>query len=107
LYERINRRVEQMIADGLLEETRRLLAAQKPPSRTARQALGYKEMIDHLNGHGTLAETIQLIQTHTRQFAKRQHTWFRNLPECTPIPMTGTETPQQLTQPILTTTDSP
>lgn len=102
LYERINRRVEQMISDGLVEETRRLLAAEQPPGRTARQALGYKEMIDHLNGQGTLAETIELIQTRTRQFAKRQHTWFRNLEECTAVAMTGTETPQHLTQLILT-----
>ncbi len=101
LYERINQRVEGMIADGLVEETRRLLAAEKPPGRTARQALGYKEVIDYLNGHGTLEETIPLIQTHTRQFAKRQHTWFRNLQECTPVAMIGTETPQQLTQMIL------
>jgi tRNA dimethylallyltransferase len=154
LSARINRRVEEMIAAGLVEEVRRLLAAPKPPSHTARQALGYREISEWLGsgqrsavsgqlsavkdqssavrgqrselrsgavlpmaevvpprmGHGQLTtdkeqrttdkqafpQVVERIQTRTRQFAKRQHTWFRNLEECTPIPMTGSETPAEL-----------
>ena len=55
----------------------------QPLGKTARQALGYKEVIDHLERGIPLPETIALIQTRTRQFAKRQHTWFKNLVECT------------------------
>lgn len=90
-----------MIASGLVEETRRLLAAEKPISRTARQALGYKEIIDYLADRRGLEETIELIQTRTRQFAKRQHTWFRNLDECLAITMTGTESPARLAEGIM------
>lgn len=98
LHERINRRVEQMFADGLLDEVRRLLAVPYPLSRTARQALGYQEAIDHLEGRLTLAETITRIQTRTRQFAKRQHTWFRHLEECRTVEITGQETPSNLAE---------
>ncbi len=91
LYDRINARVEQMLAAGWLDEVRSLLAEPQPLSQTAGQALGYKELIEHLRGERSLAETIELIQTRTRQFAKRQHTWFRNLEECRPLPITGDE----------------
>lgn len=96
LYERINDRVERMFAHGLIDEVRTLLSVDRPLSRTARQALGYKEVIDHLHGRFGLEETVQRVQTRTRQFAKRQCTWFRNLEECRPVEMTGRETPQQL-----------
>lgn len=91
LYDRINARVEQMLAAGWLDEVRSLLAEPQPLSQTAGQALGYKELIEHLRGERSLAATIELIQTRTRQFAKRQHTWFRNLEECRPLPITGNE----------------
>lgn len=96
LYERINRRVESMLAAGWLAEVQSLLAEPQPLSHTASQALGYKELIEHLRGERTLVETIELIQTRTRQFAKRQHTWFRNLEECRPLPITGAEPPSEL-----------
>jgi tRNA dimethylallyltransferase len=96
LYARINRRVVQMFEEGLLDEVARLLTAPDPLSRTARQALGYQEAIDHLEGRLSLAETIERIQTRTRQFAKRQHTWFRHLEECRAIEITGYETPAEL-----------
>ena len=51
-------------------------------SRTARQAVGYREVIEHLEGRRSLAETIELVRRHTRQLAKRQCTWFRSLSEC-------------------------
>jgi tRNA dimethylallyltransferase len=85
LYARINARVERMIAEGLVEEVRALRRLEHPPSREAAQALGYKEMFDHLDGRADLEETIRRIQTRSRQFAKRQITWFRHLPPCRPI----------------------
>ena len=96
LYDRINRRVDQMLAEGLMEEVETLLAAPMPLSRTARQALGYKETIDHLEGRIEASEMADLIKRRTRQFAKRQHTWFRNLEECKAVDITGTETAEQI-----------
>jgi tRNA dimethylallyltransferase len=82
LYERIDARVGRMFAAGLVEEVRALRRLQQPPGREARQALGYKEVFDHLDGRAGLEETVRRIQTRTRRFAKRQLTWFRHLPEC-------------------------
>jgi tRNA dimethylallyltransferase len=96
LYSRINARVEAMMSAGWLDEVRRLLRETPPLSQTARQALGYKELIEHLHGERSLPETIALIQTRTRQFAKRQHTWFRNLEECRPLTISGQERPQEI-----------
>jgi tRNA dimethylallyltransferase len=103
LHDRINRRVEQMIADGLLDEVRGLLASDQPIGRTARQGLGYKEVIEAFEAAGSdtlsdeqLAEMTNVIQTRTRQFAKRQHTWFRNLEECHELELTGAESAHQI-----------
>ncbi len=108
LHERINRRVELMIEEGLIDEVRRLLSSDRPIGRTARQGLGYKEVIEALEAVGgaeaadqslsdqQIAEMVDVIQTRTRQFAKRQHTWFRNLEECHEIELTGTESPSQI-----------
>ena len=71
-----------MFAAGLVDEVRGLLAQDKPLGRTAGQALGYREVLLHLAGHADLPTTIDLVKTHTRQFAKRQLTWFRSLSEC-------------------------
>jgi tRNA dimethylallyltransferase len=90
-----------MFDEGLLEEVARLLTAPCPLSRTARQALGYQEAIDHLEGRFSLAETIARIQTRTRQFAKRQHTWFRHLEECQAVEITGNETTGELADRLL------
>lgn len=100
LHERINRRVDQMIELGLVAEVERLLSARNPLSRTARQALGYKEVIDHLEGEVDEVEMGNLIKRRTRQFAKRQHTWFRNLEECHAIEIAGTESPEDLAERI-------
>ncbi len=101
LAERINQRVEQMFSSGLVEEVRTLLQRTPPPGRTAAQGLGYKEVMAHLRGETDLPTTVTIIQTRTRQFAKRQHTWFRNLPECQEIPLTGTETAPELIASLL------
>ena len=97
LYARIERRVEEMFAAGLVDEVRRLLArgplSQRERgdilSRTARQAVGYHEAIEHLEGQRGLAETIELVRRHTRQLAKRQMTWFRGLSECRFVAVSG------------------
>jgi len=89
LYERIDRRVEQMFLAGLVDEARHLLTRPGGLSKTAAQALGYREVIDHLRGGPGLPETIELVKTHTRQFAKRQLTWFRSLEECRFLPVAG------------------
>lgn len=78
LAERIARRVHEMITAGLVDEVASL--AREPVSRTARQALGYKELFEHLDGRGSLEATIETIVTRTRQFAVRQERWFRRDP---------------------------
>ncbi|MEN6558648.1 MAG: tRNA (adenosine(37)-N6)-dimethylallyltransferase MiaA [Thermoguttaceae bacterium] len=83
---RIQRRCRQMFDDGLVEEVRGLLA-RGPFSRTARQAVGYREVIEHFEGRRGLTETIALVEQHTRQLAKRQETWFRSLSECRATPL--------------------
>jgi tRNA dimethylallyltransferase len=82
LYARINARVERMFAEGLLDEVRRLLEAPRPFSREAAQALGYKEVLAYLAGKASLEQTVAEVKTRSRNFAKRQITWFRHLPEC-------------------------
>jgi tRNA dimethylallyltransferase len=93
LYDRINRRVDEMFRDGLVAEVGRLMDRTPPLGKTASQALGYKEVIEGLAEGKSLLEIKNLIQTRSRQFAKRQHTWFRNLVECRAISINGTETP--------------
>ena len=78
LAERIQRRVQAMMDAGLLDEVARL--ATSGLSSTARQALGYKELIDHLEGQVTLDEAVETIVVRTRQFAARQERWFRRDP---------------------------
>jgi tRNA dimethylallyltransferase len=92
LYDRINCRVEAMFAAGLAEEVRALRALERPLSHEACQALGYKEMFAHLDGRQSLAQTIERIQTRTRNFAKRQITWFRHLTGCQAVTSQLTET---------------
>ncbi len=82
LYARINRRVEVMIESGWIDEVQRLRELPRPLSREASQALGYREIAEFLEGKRTLADTIAEIQLRSRQFAKRQLTWYRNLPGC-------------------------
>ncbi len=78
LYDRIGRRTEKMIADGLEDEVRRLLAdGALPDGSTAAQAIGYREMISYIRGEITRDEAIGLIAKNTRNYAKRQLTWFR------------------------------
>ncbi len=74
LYERIDRRVEMMIEEGLIEEVRRVYPLRHLNSL---QTVGYKELFRHFDGELTLDEAIELIQRNSRRYAKRQLTWFR------------------------------
>jgi tRNA dimethylallyltransferase len=80
LAERIATRVHRMMGAGLLAEVATLLDDPRGLSRTARQALGYKELIAHLDGHCTLDEAVDNVIVRTRQFAVRQERWFRRDP---------------------------
>jgi tRNA dimethylallyltransferase len=77
---RIDARFVRMLADGLVDEVRALAARPAGISRTARQALGYREILAHLEGGVPLAECVDEAQRHTRQFARRQASWFRRDP---------------------------
>lgn len=77
LYERIDRRVDQMIRDGLTEEVRKLAAMGCTRDMVSMQGLGYKEILDYLDGRSSLEEAVCLIKRDTRHFAKRQLTWFK------------------------------
>jgi len=77
LVERIHQRVEEMFGRGLVAETESLLRRGLERNPTAMQALGYRQVVEHLRGERGLAETIDLVKIRTRQFAKRQLTWFR------------------------------
>lgn len=77
LYERINMRVDVMMNQGLLKEVERLLEMGIRRDGTAMQAIGYKEIVQYLDGSCTLAEAVDKIKTESRRYAKRQLTWFR------------------------------
>ncbi len=77
LYRKINQRVDTMLAEGLLDEVRTLQNKYEKLSKTARQALGYKELFAYLSGEITLDKAVYNIKQRTRNFAKRQLTWFR------------------------------
>jgi tRNA dimethylallyltransferase len=80
LAARIERRYREQLAAGFLDEVRALAARSAGLSRTARQALGYKELLDHLAGRCPLEEAVDLAVRRTRQFARRQRAWFRRDP---------------------------
>ena len=77
LYERIDRRVDKMMEEGLLEEVRYLKERGVKRGSTAMQGLGYKELYAYLDGECTLEEAVCIIKRDTRHFAKRQLTWFK------------------------------
>jgi tRNA dimethylallyltransferase len=77
LYERINRRVEEMMALGLLEEVRGLLSRGYGPNLKSMQALGYRHMVQHLINGLDITEVVKTMKRDTRRYAKRQMTWFR------------------------------
>jgi tRNA dimethylallyltransferase len=86
LHAKINKRTDRMIYDGLLDEVKMLANSTFPVGTSARQALGYKELFDYLEGKSTFSQAVEYIKQNTRNFAKRQETWFRSLCECRFIP---------------------
>lgn len=83
LYERINKRVDIMFENGLLEEVKRLYKKYGEELYTSIQAIGYKEVIDYINEKYTKEEMIEKIKMETRRYAKRQLTWFRKIENIT------------------------
>jgi tRNA dimethylallyltransferase len=119
LHQRIDARVDQMFAAGLVEEVRGLIAKFGKLSRTAVQAVGYREVIEWLaesskfkvQGSTSDASTLNLehgtwncidrVKARTRQFARRQETWFRSLSECRLVPMEDSTSPSAVAHSIL------
>jgi tRNA dimethylallyltransferase len=96
LHQHIAARVEAMVAAGLVDEVRGLIASGHELGRTARQAVGYREAIAHLAGEYDHQEMIARITYRTRRFAKRQGTWFRSLSECRFVDLEGEIDPEKL-----------
>lgn len=78
LHVAIHARVDQMFESGLVEETKALLEQGLEHNRTAMQAIGYRQVVEHLQGQRSLAATVELVKQRTRQLAKRQLTWFNH-----------------------------
>ena len=80
LYEKINKRVDKMLEEGLIDEVKSLLKCIKKDSQSMK-AIGYKEVVSYLDNEISLEEMKELIKKHTRNYAKRQMTFFRSLKE--------------------------
>lgn len=95
LRARIDVRVDEMFRCGLVEETRELLKHGLADNKTAMQAIGYRQVVEHLRGERPLLETIELVKIRTRQFAKRQLTWFRRHGNCRWIELKPEQTAEE------------
>jgi tRNA dimethylallyltransferase len=100
LHARINARVDAMFVRGLVDETRALLQHGLAENKTAMQAIGYRQVVEHLRGERPLAETIELVKSRTRQFAKRQLTWFRRHGNCEWIELPPEESSGEIAEKI-------
>ena len=96
LRRRIDSRVDEMFRRGLVEETRELLKHGLAENKTAMQAIGYRQVVEHLRGERSLAQTIELVKIRTRQFAKRQLTWYRRHGNCQWIELKLDETAAEI-----------
>lgn len=101
LHERIEQRVEQMFEQGLVQEVQGLMETWKELGQTAAQAVGYREVIEHLRGQRELEETYEKVRVRTRRFARHQETWFRGLNECEMVDIQGEYDADQLSDHIL------
>lgn len=107
---RINKRVKKMLDEGLVDEVRSLLAEDKPLSKQARCAIGYAEIIDHLNGKTTLEDAAELIKKNTRRLAKNQRTWFKTFRNVNWLDLAGDEPAENIlnrTKQLLNKSTSP
>lgn len=107
LHQRIEQRVQQMFDGGLVEEVTGLLARWGELGPTARQAVGYCEVIALLRGEMTAEQCRERVLIRTRRFARHQETWFRGLEECRILDFSGPEAPQRLAEQILALAESP
>jgi tRNA dimethylallyltransferase len=98
LYHRINRRVLHFFGSGLVDEVRSLQSGPRPLSPVAAQAIGYREVTAMLAGQSSLAKTVERVQTRSRQFAKRQATWFRGLMEVRSFPIAPDDDPEAVAE---------
>lgn len=80
LYERINARVDDMVGNGLFEETKKLLEAGIPADAQSMKSIGYRQAVQYYNGEMSKEEAIDKIKQYTRNFAKRQVTWYNKMP---------------------------
>jgi len=93
---RINKRVKKMIGTGLVDEVKSLLDEEKPLSQQARCAIGYAEIIEHLNGQISLEDAIESIKINTRRLAKGQRTWFKTFQNVNWLDIAEDETSEQI-----------
>jgi len=100
LYPRIERRVGQMIEQGLEAEVKGLMLKGYGSDLTSMQAIGYSHFIDYFNGRASFEETVELLKRDTKRYAKRQFTWFRREPEARWVDITGLENPEEIVQQI-------
>ena len=96
LYDRINRRVDQMLHMGLVEEAKQVLSEQD--GKTALQAIGYKELLPYFHGDFTLEVAVEHMKRETRRYAKRQLTWFRRNPNIHWLKVDEMESHEQLVE---------
>jgi tRNA dimethylallyltransferase len=101
LYDRINRRVDQMIAEGLVDEVRGLLEAGYDESTPGMNTTGYIELVPYLRGEITLDDAIDAIKRTTRGYARRQHTWFRHQLPADAVTLDATQPLPDLTEAIV------
>ena len=79
LYERINARGDRMISDGLLDEVKALLSMGYGPGLKSMQSIGYRQMVDYLEGRASFDDAVKILKRDTRRYAKRQLTWFTSV----------------------------
>lgn len=96
LYDRINRRVDALLSQGLVDEVKRLMEMGLTEENISMKGIGYKELIGCLAGEYDLTEAIRLIKRNTRHYAKRQMTWFRRYKDMKWFYLTGAEPEEAL-----------
>jgi len=101
LRKRIDQRVEIMFRQGLVQETKRLMDQGLAENRTAMQAIGYRQVVEHLRGERSLDETVALIKQRTWQFARRQRTWFRRQLDLEWVMIRPDESPESVVDRLL------
>lgn len=100
LHQRIEARVDSMFSSGLVDEVKGLLERWTDLGKTASQAVGYREVIDHLEGKMNAEEMVERVRVRTRKFARHQETWFRGMSECRIIDIDSRLEPSELASQI-------